>query len=476
MAQRSSRSAAPTPASESTSPTPPTLTLLTKSPAGKAFKKPIALTPAQAGTVDRLGKGLSSYILESLSAFMPSLIPFALDNESIVSMAKYLYRYKTQSRGTLGYYCYYLRRFTHWTGKGPDQMMSECRSLNGDIDQAAARRISNLMEEYLGILQDEGLSPKTVATIIGAIKTLFSLNGVKADLPYPLPQRVVCKDRAPTPEELSRLLDLADLRGKVVVSTLALGGFREGTLVRLKYRHVKDDLEKGIVPLHIHVEAEITKGKYCDYDTFLGREAVDYLRLYLEERRRGSPCGKIPPETITDESPLIRNERSRTPEPISENCVYKAVHDLYARAGLLKPKVGKRYDLRVHSIRKFFRTQLTALGVPTDYIEYMMGHRISTYNDVQMKGIEFLRNVYAASGLSIRPKTQLGRIDVLKEIIRAWGMNPEQILTKEALSQPHRVCAGPAGDEEDQVKALSSALKEMMRRELLNATDHSRPA
>jgi len=31
-----------------------------------------------------------------------------------------------------------------------------------------------------------------------------------------------------------------------------------------------------------------------------------------------------------------------------------------------------------------------------DYIEYMMGYTISTYNDVRMKGVDFLRNLYAA--------------------------------------------------------------------------------
>jgi hypothetical protein len=33
---------------------------------------------------------------------------------------------------------------------------------------------------------------------------------------------------------------------KVIVSMLALGGFREGTLVRLRHRHVREELEKGI--------------------------------------------------------------------------------------------------------------------------------------------------------------------------------------------------------------------------------------
>ena len=30
---------------------------------------------------------------------------------------------------------------------------------------------------------------------------------------------------------------------------------------------------------------------------------------------------------------------------------------------------------------------------------------------------------------------QVNKIDVLKEIIRAWGMNPEQFLTKDVLAE-----------------------------------------
>lgn len=89
----------------------------------------------------------------------------------------------------------------------------------------------------------------------------------------------------------------------VILSVLVLGGFREGTLVRLQYRHVREDLERGIVPIHIHVEAEITKGEYGDYDTFLGSEAIEYLNLYLEKRRQGSPDGKIPPRRIARSFP-----------------------------------------------------------------------------------------------------------------------------------------------------------------------------
>ena len=113
------------------------------------------------------------------------------------------------------------------------------------------------------------------------MKTLFRINGLKLELPYKLQRYAITRDRAPTPEELARMLDLANLRGRVIVSMLALGGFRLGTLCKLRYRHVREDFERGTLPLHVHVEATITKGKYHDYDTFMSKEAADYLRAYL---------------------------------------------------------------------------------------------------------------------------------------------------------------------------------------------------
>jgi len=136
-----------------------------------------------------------------------------------------------------------------------------------------------------------------------------------------------------------------------------------------------------------------------------------------------------------------------------------------AQAGLLGSKVGRRYSMRPHSIRKFFRTQMAALGVQTDYIEYMMGHIISTYHDIQMEGIEFLRGVYAASGLCIKPKTKPSRIEMLKEMVRALGLNPEEILTKEALTMPHRTVI-MAGRDESQIETLLKALKHKLKQEL----------
>ena len=102
---------------------------------------------------------------------------------------------------------------------------------------------------------------------------------------------------------------------------------------------------------------------------------------------------------------------------------------------------------------------MAALGVPTDYIEYMMGHTISTYHDVQMKGIDFLRNIYASSGLSIRPHTQWSKLDQVKAFMKSLGLNPEELLVRDAMSKPHRTIMDSEQNEQEQFQILGQALK-----------------
>lgn len=96
-----------------------------------------------------------------------------------------------------------------------------------------------------------------------------------------------------------------------------------------------------------------------------------------------------------------------------------------------------------------------------------MGHTISTYHDIQMKGVEFLCQIYITSGISIKKRVRTSKIEMLKEIIRAWGLNPEEILTRQALTQPYTTRVASVEWEREQMRELSKALREMLRKELL---------
>ena len=98
----------------------------------------------------------------------------------------------------------------------------------------------------------------------------------------------------------------------------------------------------------------------------------------------------------------------------------------------------------------------------------MMGHTVDAFHDIQSLGVDKLRNAYAASGLAIGPKTQISKVEALKEIIRAWGMNPEQLLTRDALTKalPHKR-DNLEDFENQQLAILSSQLKQLIRQEAI---------
>lgn len=127
--------------------------------------------------------------------------------------------------------------------------------------------------------------------------------------------------------------------------------------------------------------------------TFINTEASQLLKLYIADRKRGGRF--FPPEQITDESPLIRNSHgAQKVKGISEKTIRKIVHELAVNADIAKKLPNSwMYSVRTHSLRKAFRTQMSAAKIDSEITEYMMGHTINTYEDVQSLGIETLRNL-----------------------------------------------------------------------------------
>lgn len=128
---------------------------------------------------------------------------------------------------------------------------------------------------------------------------------------------------------------------------------------------------------------------------------------------------------------------------------------------------GGGYTLKVHSLRKFFKTQLIALNIQLDYIDYMMGHTVDTYNDVQSRGVEFLRGIYAAKDFRVRPRPKLSAFEQIKIMCKGMGIDPEKALVRGAFAEPHRVCITPEDIEGRQIQTLSSAIKEKLKEEIM---------
>src|SRR5438094_7791465 len=101
-----------------------------------------------------------------------------------------------------------------------------------------------------------------------------------------------------------------------------------------------------------------------------------------------------------------------------------------------------------------------ALGVGEAYIDYWMGHKGSTYHDIQMKGVEFLRKLYANAGFSIRPQARNGKVDLLKQMARTVGASSSAIIEAfEALAEAHRFYATQLERENNEIQAITQSLR-----------------
>jgi site-specific recombinase XerD len=410
--------------------------------------------------------GLVEYIIKSCLSYQPSIIPYIFENKSLVKLARHFLRHCSGSHQSCLMYTVKLRKYASWLGHSPDTIIQDVKPIGAIPDPIKVQNHSGFLNDYIAELQDNGLKPNSVNNCIKAVKTFYRVNGAEVTLSEPLVRKAVYKDRAPKPEEIALMLDKSAVRESFIIAAIATGGFREGTFAKLKYRHVREDLEANRIPIHVHVEAAITKGKYHDYDTFLNAEASHLLKLYIEDRKRGSRA--MPPEELTDDSPLIRNSRvANKVLGVSEKTISKIVHEL-----AISTKIAKKlpdswmYSVRTHSLRKYFRTQMSATKLDSEIINYMMGHTVDTYEDVQSLGVETLRNMYSSAGLAIRPKTQTNRIDQLKEIIRAWGENPEEILTRDALLRGN-ITETSEQTQNHQLSILAEQLKELIKKEVL---------
>ncbi|HZY95346.1 MAG TPA: hypothetical protein VFE98_10915 [Candidatus Bathyarchaeia archaeon] len=439
-------------------------------------------------------RGIKEFLEQAFRTKFPVLIDFSLRNKTVLQLIRHLKRHTTGSPHTAYQYVYGIWRFAKWINSEPDKILFECWGPDGDPLSKMLVKHAQLVDDFMGHLQDTNtLAPGTRANHVKGVKALYAANKLRLDLPR-YPRTVVYPDRSPSPEELQRVLAMADLRGKVIIVLLALGGFRAATLAKLEYRHVKHDLEQNIIPVLVRVEPQILKGRGWDTQghwTFLPAEAVDLLKAYLADRQRGNRF--FPPETLRDNSPLIRNIGSAThqAQPVTSGEIWHVVNSLYIRAGIIKrcpswrihrrhgpdcqecgyPNLTKRrHELCVHSCRYYFRTRLSALGVNPEYVEFWFGHKNKLYNDVKSTGEEFHRNLYRKADLAITPRAQATKLDLLKQLVTSFGYNPDEVLRRESFSEPHRIIVGPDSMDESDVAKLTRVLRQAVLQDLRDSS------
>jgi len=236
---------------------------------------------------------------------------------------------------------------------------------------------NEIYKEYALYLAGLNLAPKSVAAWTSALKKFFNANGLKVDIDVPIKVFNIHEDTLPTKEELRAIVNESDLRTKVIILMLASSGMRVGELHNLKLSDV--DLSKEIPLIKIKgTEAKERKSRI----TFITPEAKKFLEEYLEKR-------KMVGEELNENSPLIANENGSKMSYQNLQYILEKAFKKFAK------KVGKRYNLHAHCLRKWFKTQLIASGVPAPIVDRLMGHQRYLAQEYELYTEDQLREWYS---------------------------------------------------------------------------------
>jgi len=151
---------------------------------------------------------------------------------------------------------------------------------------------------------------------------------------------------------------------KALVMTLKDTGLRVTDLMNLNCNSILDNWNKTLIMFTIVTEKTGYLAK-----TFFGSDAIKALKEYINDRRNGSRKRK--PENITKDSPLFVNWKNR--KRMTRQNASMIIRNAFLKIGEKK--------LSPHSFRKKLQTDLEKAGMPTNWIDQVLGHQLINSRD-----------------------------------------------------------------------------------------------
>ena len=186
--------------------------------------------------------------------------------------------------------------------------------------------------------------------------------------------------------DLKKLLQYADLRGKTIFLVMSSSGCRIGEIVQL----IPDDIHLNEDPARIVFRAEIVKGQKNKRTSFISNEAKESLKAWMKIRDKYLESA-VKKSTFYEKKEI--DDRVFPMTDVNVRLIWKNIVNKAGKPFNEVDKKTNRLKCHPHSLRKFFRSYLGN----ADLAEHLMGHTgyLSTYRQYNEKqlAIEYLKYI-----------------------------------------------------------------------------------
>lgn len=254
------------------------------------------------------------------------------------------------------------------------------RDKNGELEKNLIMFASYQKER----VNNKEISPSTAPNYFKAIKLFCQANRLSNLVEWKLISKgmprglKISDDRAPTLEEIQKLLEYPDRRIKPLVLTLVSSGIRIGAFETLKWKRISPYHDKNNNDLKA-AKILVYPGDREQYYSFLTPEAYNSVKEWMDYREA---CG----ETITKDSFVMRDiwqtddmEGIKNPIPLNQAAITRLLNRAWQAQKIRSklPKGVKHHEFKTaHGFRKYFKTQAEQARIPSIKIELLMGHSL----------------------------------------------------------------------------------------------------
>lgn len=248
----------------------------------------------------------------------------------------------------------------------------------------------------------------------------------------------------PTKEEVYRIADHCDARGRAIILCAFQSGLRNSAIRALCHGDIREQLETGKMPISIHVDSEFRQrvSQACkedaEYFTFFGKEATQALKDYMEWRV--NKYGKI-----DENEPLFTPYEAFSQPKSRKSALSEDSPQRLIKRAARRTRIKDWRHVRFHSLRKSFRAVLDAGYVDggqmaEDDKEYLMGHRLSSSKEPYHKAdVDVLAERYMK--LNWSPTFQVTnetKVEMIKTFARSLGIAEVEVkIQKLRQKQPY---------------------------------------
>jgi len=239
---------------------------------------------------------------------------------------------------------------------GVERYLSEQRNFMDDVKQSIIW------------MEKEQFCPGTIHRILGEIKKFFSRHGINIkeeewnDLKTLMPSNVsLTQDNILSKEQMREVLKYLPISGKALALFLCSTGCRIGETLKLKTA----DLNLDADPPEALLRAKTTKKGVGQRVVFMSYEARNAIKDWF----------KIAP---TLKKPGKSGNKKYNLELVFDFCNMAFMSTWWLalkKAGLDKQDPETKYHVyHIHTLRKFFDTNMTLHGMPEPIVQGLMGH------------------------------------------------------------------------------------------------------